>query len=188
MAEFNKLSAEHNYLVERRSRLLNKRFQAIHRVASHNSHLLSPAYRIWRDSLTTQSAEAIALAAQFAYLTARAAEYDLLTPYPSLGDIFRARTGNDIRLFLDGLKVWVLALDLPGQLNRYPYTLSLAQDIWGLTDQALDPDGVLSEEGLRRAALPGVPEAPARQRQRQPAGILVHHLIRSAACGEPIPF
>ncbi|MBN1148022.1 MAG: PKD domain-containing protein, partial [Anaerolineales bacterium] len=137
IAECNKLVAEGDYLAERRSRLLNMREQAIDRVASHNSHLLNPAYRIWRDSLTTQSLRAHALAAQFAYLTARAAEYELLTPYPDLGDIFRARTANDIRLFLDGLAVWVQALDLPGQLNRYPYTISLARDLWGLTDEAL---------------------------------------------------
>jgi predicted outer membrane repeat protein len=149
-AEFNQLAAEHNYLAQRRARLLNRREQAINRVASHNSHLLSPAYRIWRDSLTTQSAQSLDLAAQFAYLTARAAEYELLTPYPDLGQIFRARTANDIRLFLDGLKVWVQALDRPGQLNRYPYTLSLAEDIWGLTDQALDPDGILGEEALQQ--------------------------------------
>jgi PKD repeat protein len=150
VGEFNTLADEHNHLAERRSRLLNMREQAINRVASHNSHLLNPAYRIWRDSLTIQSNQAIALAAQFAYLTARAAEYELLTPYPDLGQIFRARTSNDIRLFLDGLAVWVQALDLPGQLNRYPYTLSLARDLWGLTDQALDPDGALSTEELRQ--------------------------------------
>jgi predicted outer membrane repeat protein len=142
--EFNTLADEHNYLAERRSRLLSMREQAINRVASHNSHLLNPAYRIWRDSLTIQSNQAHALAAQFAYLTARAAEYELLTPYPNLGKVFRARTSNDIRIFLDGLKVWVQALDLPGQLNRYPYTLSLARDLWGLTDQAIDPEGILS--------------------------------------------
>ncbi|MBN2392314.1 MAG: FG-GAP repeat protein [Anaerolineae bacterium] len=142
--EFNTLVDEHNHLAERRSRLLSMREQAINRVASHNSHLLNPAYRIWRDSLTIQSNQAHALAAQFAYLTARAAEYELLTPYPNLGKIFRARTSNDIRIFLDGLAVWVQALDLPGQLNRYPYTLSLARDLWGLTDQIIDPEGVLS--------------------------------------------
>jgi uncharacterized repeat protein (TIGR01451 family) len=149
VSEFNTLAAEHNYLVERRSRLLNKCSQAENRVASHNSHLLNPAYRIWRDSLTTQSLRAYALAAQFAYLTARAAEYELLTPYPDLGKIFRARTANDIRLFLDGLAVWVQALDLPGQLNRYPYTLSLARDLWGLTDEALIEEyGTMNEEEL----------------------------------------
>ncbi len=153
--ELNQAAAEHNHLIERHSRLLNKRAQAINRVVSHNSHLLSPAYRIWRDSLTTQSAEAHGLAAQFAYLTARASEYELLTPYPEIGDIFKARTANDIRLFLDDLKVWHQALDLPGQLNRYPYTLSVAEDIFSLTDEQLDPEGALSQEALaqkRRAA------------------------------------
>ncbi|MGD8398705.1 MAG: PKD domain-containing protein, partial [Anaerolineae bacterium] len=130
MAEFDKLAAEHNHLAERRSRLLNKREQVVERVASHNSHLESPAYRIWRDSLTIQSAAAHALAAQFTYLTARASEYELLTPYPNLDEIFRARTANDIRLFLNDLKVWHQALDRPGQLNRYPYSLSLAEDIY----------------------------------------------------------
>ncbi len=150
MAEFNKLAAEHNYLAEQHNRLLNRRGQAINRVANHNSHLLNPAYRIWRDSLTTQSLAAHGLAAQFAYLTARAAEYELLTPYPNLDDIFKARTANDIRLFLDNLQVWYQALDRPGQLNRYPYTISLAQDIWGLTDEALDPDGSLTQTELDR--------------------------------------
>jgi hypothetical protein len=153
--ELNEVAAEHNHLIERHSRLLNKRAQAINRVASHNSHLLSPAYRIWRDSLTTQSAAAHGLAAQFAYLTARASEYELLTPYPEIDDIFKARTANDIRLFLDDLKVWHQALDLPGQLNRYPYTLSVAEDVFSLTDEQLDPDGDLSESALdqkRRAA------------------------------------
>jgi len=146
--ELNEVAAEHNHMIERRSRLLNKRAQAINRVVSHNSHLLSPAYRIWRDSLTTQSAEAHGLAAQFAYLTAQASEYELLTPYPAIDDIFKARTANDIRLFLDDLKVWHQALDLPGQLNRYPYTLSVAEDVFSLTDEQLDPDGDLSEGEL----------------------------------------
>jgi len=71
--EFNTLADEHDYLAQRHSRLMNMRYQAVNRVASHNSHLLNPAYRIWRDTLTTQSLGAHALAAQFAYLTARAA-------------------------------------------------------------------------------------------------------------------
>jgi len=148
IAELNKLAAEHNHLAQRRSRLLNKRHQAINRVASHNSHLLSPAYRIMRDTLTVQSAEAHELAAQFAYLTARASEYELLTPYPALDDIYKARTANDIRLFLNDLKVWYQALNLPGQLNRYPYTISIARDILGLTDQNLDPHGRMTSEEL----------------------------------------
>jgi predicted outer membrane repeat protein len=148
IAELNKLAAEHNHLAQRRSRLLNKRYQAINRVANHNSHLLSPAYRIMRDTLTIQSAESHELAAQFAYLTARASEYELLTPYPALNDIYKARTANDIRLFLNDLKVWYQALDLPGQLNRYPYTISVARDILGLTDENLDPGGRMTSEEL----------------------------------------
>ena len=46
----------------------------------------------------------------------------------------------------DSLPVGNLRL---GQLNLYPYTVSLARDIWGLTDQALNPDGSLSETALR---------------------------------------
>lgn len=143
---FHKLAAEHNQLAGRVAWYLNKRAQAADKVAKYNSHLLSPAYRIMRDTLTIQSAEAHDLAAQFAYLTARAAEYELLTPYPDLDAIYRARTSNDIRLFLDDLTVWYQALNLPGQLNRYPYTISIAKDVLGFTDQNLDPTGRLSPE------------------------------------------
>jgi hypothetical protein len=129
IAEFNQVAAEHNHLVEKHARLLMQREQAIKRVASHNSHLLSPAYRIWRDTTTVMANDAVNLAAQYAYLTARAAEYELLTPYPALGDIFKARTTNDIRLFLDDLMAWYQAADAPGALNRYPYTLSLRDDL-----------------------------------------------------------
>jgi len=147
---FNKAAAEHNHLAQRYSRLLNKRALAVNRVIRHNSHLVNPAYRIMRDTLTVQAAEANAQAAQFAYLTARAAEYDLLTPYPEIDEVFKARTANDLRVFLDDLKVWYQAADLPGQLNRYPYTLSLARDVMGLTDENLDPQGALSSEALEQ--------------------------------------
>ena len=147
-AELNKVMAERNHMKEKVSRLLNERAQAVPSVTSANSHLLNPAYRLWRDSLTTQSSTAIALAAQFAYLTARASEYELLTPFPNLGDVYKTRTTNDLRLFLDGLKVWHQALDLPGQLNRYPYALSVAEDLLNLTDEQLDPQGILSPEEL----------------------------------------
>ncbi|MCJ7549502.1 MAG: Ig-like domain-containing protein [Anaerolineae bacterium] len=148
MVAYNKLAAEHNQLAADVARTLNKRTQAANKVAKYNSHLLSPAYRILRDTLTIQSAEAHSLAAQFAYLTARAAEYELLTPYPDLDAIYRARTSNDIRLFLDRLNVWYQAINLPGQLNRYPYTISFAEDVVGLTDEYIDPDGRLSPEDV----------------------------------------
>ena len=148
LAQFDKVMAEHNQLSERFSFYQNKRLQAADKVAKHNSHLLSPAYRIMRDTLTIQSADAINLAAQFAYLTARAAEYELLTPYPARNDIYKCRTSNDIRIFMDELAVWYQALDRPGQLNRYPYTISLAQDILLLTDDNIDPKGRMSPEQI----------------------------------------
>ena len=150
LEEFNKVVAEHNHLAQRYSRLLNKRALAVNRVIQHNSHLVNPAYRVMRDTLTVRAAEAIDLAAQFAYLTAKAAEYDLLTPYPSIGEIYKARTANDIRRFLDDLIVWYQAADRPGQLNRYPYTISIAKDILGLTDENLDPEGTMTQEELEQ--------------------------------------
>ena len=148
MAEFNKLAAEHNHLAQTRSRLLNKRALAINRVIQHNSHLVNPAYRVMRDTLTVQAAEAHSQAAQFAYLTAKAVEYDLLTPYPDINKIYKARTSNDIRFFLDDLKIYYQAAVRPGALNRYPYTISIAEDILGLTDQNLDPEGTMTPEEL----------------------------------------
>jgi hypothetical protein len=147
-SELNQVLVEHDNQLATWSRLVNLFAEAVPTIMSYNSHLLNPAYRLWRDSLTIQSSAAHALAAQFAYLTARASEYELLTPFPNLGDIFKTRTSNDIRLFLDDLKVWHQALDLPGQLNRYPYTLSVAQDFLFLSDEQLDPDGVLTPEQL----------------------------------------
>ncbi len=136
-SEVNQLIAEHNSLVQKEGRLTNDRSLSANRVLTANSHLLNPAYRILRDTLTLQASKSQGLAAQFAYLTAKAAEYDLLTTYPKLNDVYKARTWADLRLFLDNLKVWYQANNQPGQLNRYPYTLSLAKDIWGLTDESL---------------------------------------------------
>ena len=147
-AELNQVVVEHNNMVEKWSRLVNLYAEAVPTIMTYNSHLLNPAYRLWRDSLTIQSSAAHRLAAQFAYLTARASEYELLTPFPNLGDAYKTRTSNDIRTFLDELKVWHQALDLPGQLNRYPTTLSVAQDFFHLTDEELDPKGVLTPEKL----------------------------------------
>lgn len=150
LAEFNKVVAEGNHLAQLRSRLLNKRALAINRVVAHNSHLVNPAYRIMRDTLTVKASEAHAQAAQFAYLTAKAVEYDLLMPYPDIGKIYKARTSNDIRAFLDDLKIYYQAAIRPGQLNRYPYTISIARDILGLTDQNLDPDNTMTEDEIHQ--------------------------------------
>ncbi|HSJ54385.1 MAG TPA: PKD domain-containing protein [Anaerolineae bacterium] len=162
-AELNQVVVEHNNMLEKWSRLVNLYTEAVPTVMTYNSHLLNPAYRLWRDSLTVQASRAHSLAAQFAYLTARASEYELLTPFPNLGDALKTRTANDIRTFLDDLKVWHQALDLPGQLNRYPYTLSVAQDLFSLTDEELDPGVVLTPEELAEERYKRLQEAFARR-------------------------
>jgi hypothetical protein len=144
MEEWNKLAAEQNHLGSTWSRLLNQRAQASEQVMHANGFRTNPAYRIMRDTLTVQAAKAHAQAAQFAYLAARAAAYDMVTPYEYIGLIYKARTSADIRQFLDGLKIWYQAPTVVN--NRYPYTISIAQDILGLTDQNLDPVGTMTPE------------------------------------------
>jgi len=145
-AEYNRLAAEHNHLVETYHNWLDLQVKAQDNFL--DSYLNNPAYRILRDSLTVEAARSHGLAAQFAYLTAKALEYDFLTPYPSLGDIYKARTADDIDNFLNDLEQWRVALGSPGDRNRYPYRISVAQDILGLSDENLDPDGTLSPSQL----------------------------------------
>ncbi len=203
--ELNQVLVEHDNQLATWSRLVNLFAEAVPTIMTYNSHLLNPAYRLWRDSLTIQSAAAHALAAQFAYLTARASEYELLTPFPNLGDIFKTRTSNDIRLFLDDLKVWHQALDLPGQLNRYPYTLSVAEDFLFLSDEQLDPDGVLTPEQLAQERYNRLQQAFVQRMdngdleivfttsldQQRPGGLFVFSPNiwnnRIAGIGEPLP-
>jgi len=203
--ELNQVLVEHDNQLATWSRLVNLFAEAVPTIMTYNSHLLNPAYRLWRDSLTIQSSAAHSLAAQFAYLTARASEYELLTPFPNLDDIFKTRTSNDVRLFLDDLKVWHQALDLPGQLNRYPYTLSVAEDFLFLSDEQLDPDGVLTPEQLAQERYNRLQEAFAQRMdngdleivfttsldQQRPGGLFVFSPNiwnnRIAGIGEPLP-
>ena len=86
IAEFNMLADENNYLAERRSRLLNLRR------AGHGPRCQpqQPPAQPGLPHLAQLADHPVPcgrtnLAAQFAYLTARAAEYELLTPYPGSG-------------------------------------------------------------------------------------------------------
>jgi hypothetical protein len=139
---WNQLSAEHNHLVEKYHNLLGLRVQAQANLL--DSYLNNPAYRIFRETLTLEAARSHELAAQFAYLTAKALEYEYLAPIPFLREIFKARTANDINNFLLRLKQWETALGNPGYRNRLPYRISLAQDLLGLSDRNLDPTNVLT--------------------------------------------
>lgn len=140
--EFNRVSAEHNQLVDQYHRWVNLREQA--QANQLDSYLNNPAYRILRDSLTVEASRSHGLSARFAYLTAKALEYEFLVRYPNLNDIFKARTADDVDNFLNDLEAFRLALGSPGERNRYPYRISLAKDVIGLSDQNLDPNGALS--------------------------------------------
>jgi hypothetical protein len=140
--EWNRLSAAHNHLVEKYENLLNLRAQAQDDLL--DSYLNNPAYRILRDTKTIEASRSHGKAAQFAYLTAKALEYEYLTPVPFISDIYKARTADDIDNFLIDLEEWNLALGSPGYLNRYPYEISIAQDLLGLSDENLDPEGELT--------------------------------------------
>lgn len=140
--EFNQLSAAHNHLVQKYRNLLNLRAQAQEDLL--DSYLNNPAYRILRDTTTIEASRSHAIAAQFAYLTAKTLEYEFLQPVPFLSDVFKARTADDIDNFLLDLEQWRVSLGSPGLLNRYPYEISIAQDLLGLSDENLDPDGSMS--------------------------------------------
>lgn len=141
--EWNRISAEHNHLVEKYHNILGLREQAQEDFVE--SYLNNPAYRVLRDTTTVEAAESHAVAAQFAYLTARALEYEFLQPVPFLDDIYKARTADDIDNFLVDLLQWRTALGNPGYRNLYPYNISLAEDVLGLTDENLNPDDTLTE-------------------------------------------
>ncbi|HMN29057.1 MAG TPA: hypothetical protein PKE45_12975, partial [Caldilineaceae bacterium] len=77
-----------------------------------------------------------------------------LVRFPGLNDIFKARTADDVDNFLNNLEAFRVAIGSPGERNRYPYRISLAKDLLGLSDQNLNPDGSLSgnEVSQRRLA------------------------------------
>lgn len=141
VAEWNRLSAEHNHLVEQYHNWLNLRELAQANVL--DSYLNNPAFRIMRDQSTLEAVRSIGLAGQFAYLTAKALEYEFLEPIPFLNDIFKARTADDIDNFLNQLEVHRQTLGSPGERNRFPRRVSLVRDLLGFTDEVLDPDVTL---------------------------------------------
>ncbi len=151
--EWNRLADEHQQLKERYHNLLNLRAQARADVATSN--FSNPAFRLLRDHSTVEAARSHGLAAQFAYLTAKALEAEYLVRYPALNDIFKARTADDIDNFLNDLEAFRVAIGSPGQLNRFPYRISLAKDLLGLSDQNLDPTGGLSPSERSRLRLEG---------------------------------
>jgi hypothetical protein len=140
--EYNRVAAEHNHLVQKYRNWINLRAKAQENLL--DSYLNNPAYRILRETETVEAARSHGLAAQFAYLTAKALEYEFLTLPPFTKDIFKARTADDVDNFLIALEQWRVALGSPGDRNRYPYRISVTQDLLGLSDENIDPDGDLT--------------------------------------------
>lgn len=151
--EMNRLVSEHNDLVNQYNHFLNLREEARENLV--DSHLANPAFRILRDQSTIEAARSHDIAAQFAYLAAKALEYEFLIRYPGLNDIFKARTADDIDNFVNDLDTFRLAVGSPGERNRFPYRISLARDLLGLSDEALDPDGTLSPSERTRLRFEG---------------------------------
>jgi hypothetical protein len=135
---FNRLAAEHNTLVERYQNLKDLRAQAERNVV--NSSLSNPIFRLLRNQLTLAAARRLDVAARFAYLTAKALEYEKdLVPMEGIKEIFKARTSADIQDYLDRVKTeFELQRPIP-ECERVQ--ISIAKNILGLTDAHLDPDG-----------------------------------------------
>jgi len=120
-----------------------------------------PSYRMVRDSRRLELAAQLETAARQAYLAARRAEYGYTARLSAnnfrISDIYKARTANDILIFLQNLDGAVT--NLPGavrdaETNQLDLTLSVAQHLLGLTDPYLKGQGVadadLQSERIKR--------------------------------------
>ncbi|HHY54489.1 MAG TPA: hypothetical protein GYA08_03540, partial [Chloroflexi bacterium] len=108
-----------------------------------------PSYRMVRDSRRLELAQALENAARLAYLAARRAEYEYTARLSAnnfrISDIYKARTANDILIFLQNLDVAIA--NLPGSVkdadsNQRDLTISVAQHLLGLTDKYLKGQGI----------------------------------------------
>lgn len=108
-----------------------------------------PSYRMVRDSRRMELAQALESAARQAYLAARRAEYEYSARLSAnnfrISDIYKARTANDILIFLQNLDATIA--NLPGAVkdadsNQRDLTLSVAQHVLGLTDSYLKGQGI----------------------------------------------
>jgi hypothetical protein len=172
--EMNRLLSEHNDLVSQYNQMLNLREQA--RADVVDSNLANPAFRILRDQTTLEAARSIDVAAQFAYLAAKALESEFLVRYGGLHNIFKARTADDVDNFMNDLEAFRVGIGSPGERNRYPYRISVAKHLFGLTDENLDPEGVLS------------PSERARLRFEGFQALLARSQITDTATGQVIGF
>ena len=109
-----------------------------------NSPANDPSFRIVRDSSRVQLAKALEHAATVSYLAARRAEYERAARLSAsnfrLSDIYRARTAEDIKEFLDNLSSKINSLPGSGT-DSADYRISVAVNVLGLSDTALAKEG-----------------------------------------------
>ncbi len=110
-----------------------------------------PSYRMVRDSSRLQLAKAMTKATRAAYLAARRAEYEYATRLSAskfrISDIYRARNADDIKQYLSSLKL--VTNNLPGgptySTRDSTFTVSVAQHLLQLTDEALAKEGLTGD-------------------------------------------
>lgn len=112
-----------------------------------------PSYRIVRDSKRLELAKQLEYASRIAYLAARRAEYEYAARLSAsnfrISDIYRARTSGDIKRFLEHLKTTtdsLVAGTSSAALTPSDFTVSVAQQMLGLTDDALAREGFATPE------------------------------------------
>jgi hypothetical protein len=103
-----------------------------------------PSYRMVRDSSRMVLAKQMEYAARMAYLAARRAEYEYAARLSAsnfrISDIYRARTADDIKRYLQQMRNRID--NLPGGVtNARDLTVSVAQHVLLLTDEALAKEG-----------------------------------------------
>jgi hypothetical protein len=102
-----------------------------------------------RDSRRLELASQLDTAARLAYLAARRAEYEYTARLSGsnfrISDIYKARTANDILIFLQNLDAAIS--NLPGTVKdaesaQTDHTISVAHHLLGLSDQYLKGQGI----------------------------------------------
>lgn len=142
-AAFNQKVAEHNLLVAKFALTISQRQGD--QADLQASYLAKPYFRLFRDAAALESEAALDRATQFTYLAAKAYEYLTFGPYTGMNELFRVRNVDNLRKVMDDLRIRYQTLNPDQNLQKGIYNLSLAQDIFGLTDAALNPDGALSK-------------------------------------------
>jgi hypothetical protein len=152
MQQYNSNLAEYHALLD----LIRDKVTEAQRKRAYfqNSPANDPSFRLVRDSTRLQFSNQMAYASRMAYLAARRAEYEyaarLNASNVRFSDVYRARTANDLRVFLNQLRG--VTDSLPGgpsyQTNTRDLTLSVAQHWLHLTDDVLISEGFTTAEAI----------------------------------------